>query len=77
MVLRAAHPRRTPSLRTRLLACAAPFALPRESTLGGALQTATAAFEARDVPEASLSAEHLLTRAAGFGSSRETTPSPF
>ena len=71
MVLRAAQPRCTPSLRSRLLvACAAPFALPRESTLGGALQAATAAFQARDVPEASLSAEHLLTRAAGFGSSR-------
>ena len=34
------------------------------------MQAATAAFQARDVPEASLSAEHLLTRAAGFGSSR-------
>lgn len=63
-------------LATALLAhlgtTAAGFRLPAASvgSLGAALRGATSAFEAAGVPEPRLSAQHLLTRAAGFGSSR-------
>ena len=45
---------------------------PACGTLGAALRAAERAFDQKGVPEASLSAEHLLTRAAGFGTSRST-----
>ena len=50
-------------------ACQA-FSLPTSPTINAALLAATSAFDARAVPEALLSAEHLLTRAAGFGCDR-------
>lgn len=55
-------------------ACAAgarPFTLPSDGqTIASALALATASFTDSGVPEPALSAEHLLTRCAGFGSSR-------
>lgn len=52
-------------------AAAAAYRLPAGArTLGGALSAAGAALSAAGVPEPALSAEHLLARAAGFGSSR-------
>ena len=68
--------RRGGRLATALLAhlgtTAAGFRLPAASagSLGAALRGAAGAFEAAGVPEPRLSAQHLLTRAAGFGSSR-------
>jgi release factor glutamine methyltransferase len=66
--------------RLALLACAhlssateLPFfrlAPPATASLGAALQSAVAAFATAEVPEAEVSAQHLLARAAGFGSSR-------
>ena len=47
--------------------CLAPSAT---TSLGAALQSAVAAFAEAEVPEAEVSAQHLLTRAAGLGSSR-------
>ena len=53
------------------LAFAHAFQLPPNcATIGSALKAATSAFTSVDVPEASLSAEHLLAKAAGFGSDR-------
>ena len=53
------------------LALAHAYRLPSDcATLGGALQAATGVFGRRDVPEAALSAEHLLCQAAGLGSDR-------
>lgn len=53
--------------RALLVACsAAAFRLPQScDTLGAALDAAQAAFEGASVPEPRLSAEHLLTSAAG------------
>jgi release factor glutamine methyltransferase len=48
----------------------AAFRLPAAPTVSSALSVATAAFETSCVPEAALSAEYLLTRAAGFGNDR-------
>lgn len=56
---------------TSSLARAAAFAIPSScATLAGALREAQCAFTQNGVPEATLSAEYLLTRAAGLGSSR-------
>ncbi|KAL1515268.1 hypothetical protein AB1Y20_001900 [Prymnesium parvum] len=53
------------------LAAAAAHVLPRPcATLGAALRAAEQAFERHRIPEPGLSAEHLLTRAAGLGSAR-------
>lgn len=58
-------------LARTLVSSAAAFRLPPAArTLGDALRSATATFEASSIPEPLLSAEHLLTRCAGFGSSR-------
>ena len=46
------------------------LAPPATASLGAALQSAVAAFATAAVPEAEVSAQHLLARAAGFGSSR-------
>ena len=46
------------------------LAPPATASLGAALQSAVAAFATAEVPEAEDSAQHLLARAAGFGSSR-------
>ena len=46
------------------------FRLPPAPTIGTALLAATAAFNDQSIPEAELSAEHLLTRAVGFGNDR-------
>jgi hypothetical protein len=46
------------------------LAPPAAASLGAALQSAVAAFATAAVPEAEVSAQHLLARAAGFGSSR-------
>ena len=47
------------------------FALPPSAlTIGLALEAATSAFDAGNVPEAALSASYLLTRAAGLGNNR-------
>ena len=47
--------------------CLAPHAT---ASLGAALKSAVAAFATAEVPEAEISAQHLLARAAGFGTSR-------
>ena len=47
------------------------FQLPATTPLNAALQLATEAFVAAAVPEPALSAEHLLTRCAGFGNDRK------
>ena len=44
--------------------------IPPGATVGSALHAATVAFAEKCVPEAAVSAEHLLTHAAGFGSNR-------
>ena len=47
------------------------FKVPSDgATYGSALRAASSAFDEHNVPEAALSAEHLLTQAAGFGSNR-------
>ena len=46
------------------------LAPPATVSLGAALRSAVAAFATAEVPEPEVSAQHLLARAAGFGSSR-------
>ena len=54
-----------------LATASSAFRLPSSSrTIGAALQTATSAFASGGVPEPALSAEHLLARCAGLGTSR-------
>lgn len=65
----------TAFMRRLCLAAAAAFShaafrLPPAPTVASALRMATAAFHDGLVPEAALSAEHLLARAAGFGNDR-------
>ena len=63
--------RRALTVACSLASSVAAYTLPPScSTLGAALHAAEHTFDQKGVPEALLSAEHLLTRAAGLGTSR-------